>query len=294
MRRDSREVAVSEMDRLKQIMARLRGPDGCPWDREQTLDSLATFLLEETHEVLDAMSSGTPEAHREELGDLLFQIVFQARVAEEQGAFDLEAVMRDIGDKIVRRHPHVFGDASLETSDQVLKQWEQIKVEERRAKGEDSMFSGVPRHLPALLKALRISSKAARVGFDWPDRRGLLRKLEEEKRELLQALRSGRRTAVAEEIGDLLFTVVNVARQSGIDPELALQACNRKFLRRFGRVEAGLRKRGLTPAPEHRRLMNDLWDEAKAGIRRTSPGRRSPSAGISGNASRRVRRPARS
>jgi len=164
MRRDSREGAVSEMDRLKQIMARLRGPDGCPWDREQTLDSLATFLLEETHEVLDAMGPGTPDAHREELGDLLFQIVFQARVAEEDGAFDLEAVMRDIGDKIVRRHPHVFGDASLETSDQVLKQWEQIKVEERRAKGEDSMFSGVPRHLPALLKALRISSQAAQSG----------------------------------------------------------------------------------------------------------------------------------
>ena len=285
---------MSEMDRLKEIMARLRGPDGCPWDREQTLASLATFLLEETHEVLDAMSSGTPAAHREELGDLLFQIVFQARVAEEEGSFDLEAVMRDIGDKIVRRHPHVFGDSSLETSEQVLKQWEQIKVEERRSKGDSSMFSGVPGQLPALLKAMRISSKAARVGFDWPDRRSLLEKLEEEKREMLQALRSGPKAAVTEEIGDLLFTVVNVARQAGIDPELALQECNRKFLRRFGRVEEGLKKRGLVPAPEHRKLMNDLWERAKTEIRRTSPGRRSPSAGTSGSASRRARRPARS
>ena len=294
MRRDSLEGGVSEMDRLKQIMARLRGPDGCPWDREQTLGSLATFLLEETHEVLDAMGSGTAAAHREELGDLLFQIVFQARVAEEEGSFDLDDVMRDIGDKIVRRHPHVFGDASLETSEQVLKQWEQIKVEERRAKGDGSMFSGVPEELPALLKAMRISSKAARVGFDWPDLKSLLEKLEEEKRELLHALRGGAKAAVQEEVGDLLFTVVNVARQAGIDPELALQECNRKFLRRFAYVEEGLKRRGLAPAPEHRELMDDLWNQAKQKVRRTSPGRRSPSAGISGSASRRARRPARS
>jgi len=294
MRRDSLEGGVSEMDRLKQIMARLRGPDGCPWDREQTLGSLATFLLEETHEVLDAMGSGTAAAHREELGDLLFQIVFQARVAEEEGSFDLDDVMRDIGDKIVRRHPHVFGDASLETSEQVLKQWEQIKVEERRAKGDGSMFSGVPEELPALLKAMRISSKAARVGFDWPDLKSLLEKLEEEKRELLHALRGGAKAAVQEEVGDLLFTVVNVARQAGIDPELALQECNRKFLRRFAYVEEGLKRRGLAPAPEHRELMDDLWNQAKQKVRRTSPGRRSPSAGTSGSAPRRARRAARS
>jgi len=168
------------MDRLKQIMDRLRGPGGCPWDREQTFESLATFLLEETYEVLEAMASGTPAAHREELGDLLFQIIFQARLAEERGDFDIRDVMREVGDKIVRRHPHVFGDATLETSEQVLKQWEQIKVDERRGKGDGSMFTGVPAQLPALLKALRISSKAARVGFDWPDLSGLLEKLEPE------------------------------------------------------------------------------------------------------------------
>ncbi len=294
MRRDGREAALSEMDRLKQIMDRLRGPDGCPWDREQTYESLATFLLEETHEVLEAMVSGAPAAHREELGDLLFQIVFQARLAEERGEFDIQDVMRESGDKIVRRHPHVFGDLSLETSEQVLRQWEQIKVEERRGKRDGSMFAGVPAHLPALLKALRISSKAARVGFDWPDLPSLLEKLEEEKGELLQALRAGGRDAVKEEIGDLLFTIVNVARHAGIDPESALQGANRKFLDRFRYVEEGLKKKGLAAAPEHRDRMEALWEESKRTVRKTSPGRRSPSAGTSGSASRRARKAARS
>ncbi len=282
------------MDRLKQIMDRLRGPGGCPWDREQTFESLATFLLEETYEVLEAMASGTPAAHREELGDLLFQIIFQARLAEERGDFDIRDVMREAGDKIVRRHPHIFGDATLETSEQVLKQWEQIKVEERRGKGDGSMFTGVPAQLPALLKALRISSKAARVGFDWPDLSGLLKKLEEERGEMLRALRDGGRDAVKEEIGDLLFTVVNVARHAGIDPERALQDANRKFLDRFRYVEEGLGRRGLVASAEHRGLMEALWEEAKRKVRRTSPGRRSPSSGTSGSASRRARKAARS
>jgi MazG family protein len=278
------------MDRLKEIMARLRGPDGCPWDREQTPASLATYLVEECYEVLDAIASGTDDALQEELGDLLFQIVFQARVAEERGAFDIEAVMRAIGDKIVRRHPHVFGDARLRTSDQVLAQWEQIKGEERRRRGDASLFSGVPRSLPALLKALRISSKAARVGFDWPDLRGLLAKVDEELGELRAALRSRRDGRVAEELGDLLFTLANVARRAGIDPEEALQAANRKFVERFRHVERGLEKAGLRAAPEHRDRMEALWREAKRRVRRTSPGRRSPSGGTSGTAARGARR----
>jgi MazG family protein len=284
------ETPVSEMDRLKEIMARLRGPDGCPWDREQTPASLATYLVEECYEVLDAIASGTDDALQEELGDLLFQIVFQARVAEERGAFDIEAVMRAIGDKIVRRHPHVFGDARLRTSDQVLAQWEQIKGEERRRRGDASLFSGVPRSLPALLKALRISSKAARVGFDWPDLRGLLAKVDEELGELRAALRSRRDGRVAEELGDLLFTLANVARRAGIDPEEALQAANRKFVERFRHVERGLEKAGLRAAPEHRDRMEALWREAKRRVRRTSPGRRSPSGGTSGTAARGARR----
>jgi ATP diphosphatase len=282
---------MSEMERLIAIMARLRGPEGCPWDREQTLATLATFVLEETHEVLEAIASGSPADLKEELGDLLFQIVFQARVAEEKGDFDLEDVMRAIGDKIVRRHPHVFGGGRLETADQVLAQWEQIKVEERRGRADGSLFAGVPAALPALLKALRLSTKAARVGFDWPDEASLLLKVDEELAELRGALRSRRRARVAEEIGDLLFTLANVARQAGIDPEVALQDANRKFVERFRWVETRLGEQGLTPAPEHRDRMERLWAGAKKAVRRISPGRTSPSSGTSGTAPRGDRKP---
>jgi MazG family protein len=284
---------VSGMDRLTKIMDRLRGPDGCPWDREQTYETLATFLLEETYEVLEAMREGPPEAHCEELGDLLFQIVFQCRIARERGEFDIETVMRGIGDKIVRRHPHVFGTTRLGTSDEVLRQWEQIKIEERRDTAQRSMFASVPRALPALLKALRISSKVSRVGFDWPDLRGLLRKLEEETNEMRRALRSRRKSAIEEEIGDLLFTVANVARHAGIDPERALQEANRKFVDRFHYIEQGLRKEGLVAAPENRRRMEALWQDSKRALRRTLPGRRRPSGGISGSATRRGRKRSR-
>jgi MazG family protein len=285
---------MSEMERLTKIMDRLRGPDGCPWDREQTYETLATFLLEETYEVLDAMRSGSPAAHREELGDLLFQIVFQCRIADERGDFDIEEVMREIGAKIVRRHPHVFGDTRLGTADQVLQQWEQIKVEERRGKPGASMFGSVPSALPALLKALRISSKAARVGFDWPELKGLLEKCEEEMDEMRRALRSKKRESIQEEIGDLLFTIANVARYAGIDPEMALQDANRKFVDRFRYVEERLRKEGLETAPENRGRMEALWEESKRSLRKTSPGRTPPSAGTSGSASRAARRAPRS
>lgn len=277
---------MSEAERLRGIMERLRGPSGCPWDREQTYGTLRTFLIEEAYEVIDAIDRGGPADLREELGDLLFQVVFLSRIAEEQGAFDLEAVMRGIGDKIVRRHPHVFGADRLETSAQVLRQWEEIKSDERRRRGEDSMFASVPAGLPALLKALRISAKAARVGFDWPDGASLWKKVQEELRELEEARERGDRGAVAEEIGDLLFTLANVARQEDLDPEQILQEANRKFLDRFRYVEEGLRREGLVPAPEHRARMEALWDEAKTRLRKTSPGRTGPSAGTSGSAPR--------
>ena len=281
---------MSEMDRLRGIMQRLRSRDGCPWDREQTLETLRTYLVEETYEVLDAITSGTPESHKEELGDLLLQIVFQAQVAEERGDFDVESVIRGIADKLVRRHPHVFGSDRLDTATEVLEQWEQIKLRERRNRGTRSMFSGVPPSLPALLKALRVSSKAGRVGFDWPDRGGLLAKVEEEMRELREALTSGDRVAVEEELGDLLFTLVNVARVEGIDPEEALQNANRKFVRRFHHLEARLQEEGMVPSPENRSRMEELWKEAKTVIKRTSPDRTSPSDGISGSGPRRGRR----
>jgi MazG family protein len=285
---------MSEIDRLRAIMDRLRGPDGCPWDREQTLRTLSTFLLEETYEVLDAIATGSADDHREELGDLLFQIVFQARLAQEEGRFTLEDVMRTIGDKIVHRHPHVFGDTALSTSGEVLAQWEQIKTDERRRKGVDSMFAGVPPALPALLKALRVSAKAARVGFDWPDRDSLFDKLREEIEELRAALATGKVDRIEDEIGDVLFTVANVARAAAIDPEAALQAATRKFMDRFRHVEKRLGRAGLRPAPEHRDRMERLWLEAKRRVRKSAPDRTSPSGGTSGTGARRARRRGRS
>ena len=278
---------MSEMDRLRAIMDRLRGPDGCPWDREQTLASLRTYLVEESYEVIDAIDGGSPAEHREELGDLLFQIVFQCRIAQERGDFDIESVMRGIGDKIIGRHPHVFGDGRLDTADQVLRQWEQIKAEERRGRADGSMFATVPAGLPALLKALRISAKAARVGFDWPDGASLWDKVLEESAELHEAMETGDRPAIAEELGDLLFTLANVARQADLDPEQVLQAANRKFIARFRHVEAGLAAEGRAVAPENRDRMEALWNEAKVAARRTSPDRTSPSGGTSGSGPRR-------
>ena len=277
---------MSEMDRLRQIMARLRGPEGCPWDREQTYETLKTFLLEETYEVLEAIASGSAGALREELGDLLIQIVFLSQVAHERGEFDLEQVARGVADKIVRRHPHVFGEGRLDTADQVLAQWEQIKVEERRGQRDGSLFAGVPAALPALLKALRIASKAARVGFDWPDLQGLLAKVEEELAELRAAIASKERAAAADELGDLFFVLANLSRHLAIDPEDALQAANRKFVDRFRYVEEHLSREGLTPSPANRERMEALWLDAKRALRKTSPGRTSPSAGTSGSASR--------
>jgi len=281
---------MPEMSRLLQIMDRLRGPDGCPWDREQTYASLRAFLVEETYEVLDAIDQGAPAALQEELGDLLFQIVFQARIAKERGEFDMESLMKSAGDKIVRRHPHVFGEGRLDTSDAVLRQWEEIKDEERRARPPGSRFATVPATLPALLKALRISAKAARVGFDWPDGAALWDKVREEVGELREALGRRDRVAVEEELGDLLFTLANVARQEGIDPEAALQSANRKFLDRFRFVEERLAAEGLRASAATRDRMEALWSEAKRELRRTSPGRTSPSGGTSGSAPRRAPR----
>ena len=278
------EDVLSEVDRLRGIMDRLRGPDGCPWDREQTLETLGTYLLEETHEVLDAIASGSPAAICEELGDVLLQIVFQARVAQDLGQFDLEDVARGIAEKLVRRHPHVFGTDRMSSSKQVLKQWEEIKAQERARKKAGSLLSGVPATLPALLKALRISTKAARVGFDWPNRDGLLAKVDEEMGELRSAMALDDRAAAAEELGDLLFTLANVARHLDVDPESALQAANRKFEDRFGRIERKLGAEGLTLSPRNRDRMEALWDEVKRELRTASTARTGPSGGTSGSA----------
>jgi nucleoside triphosphate diphosphatase len=230
---------MSGFDDLKRLMDRLREPGGCPWDREQTLPDLRATVLEEAYEVVEAIEHGAHDNLREELGDLLLQVLFIARIESEAGRFDVEGVIREIHDKLVRRHPHVFGEAEAGTSEEVLRQWERIKNEERR---ERRLLDGVPRALPALLRAARLSSKAALAGFDWEREADLAAKLREELQEFLAEEHLGDRPAMEREMGDLLFVVANLARRWGIDPEAALQGANDRFIRRFGHVEDSLRR----------------------------------------------------
>ncbi len=257
-------------DDLVALMDRLRGPDGCPWDREQTYATLRGYLLEESYEVVDAIDEGDRASLREELGDLLFQVVFLSRLAKEEGAFAAADVVRGISEKMVRRHPHVFGDAVADTSGEVLRRWEEIKRREkdevdgggpRRPRG--SVLAGVPRALPALLKAQRLSTKAARVGFDWPSDDGVMDKLAEELGELKAALDARDLGAARQELGDLLFTAANLGRRLGLDTEEALEAANRKFAVRFSHVEEALEREGIAIEEAGLERMDRLWNEAK-------------------------------
>ena len=253
----------SAMTRLVEVMDRLLAPDGCPWDREQTLETLRPFLVEETYEVLDALSRGDVAGHREELGDLLMQVVFHAAIRRREGAFDIDDVCNAISDKLVHRHPHVFADATVADSAEVLAQWEEIKRAEKTAKGvrHDRILAGV-KPGPALARAQKIGSKAAKVGFDWPDVDGSLAKIEEEVREVREVVRAphDRRH---HEIGDLLFAVVNVARKLEVDAEQALVDATRRFQQRFEYVEDRLSDRGKTPQSSTLEEMDSLWDDAK-------------------------------
>jgi MazG family protein len=252
-------------ERLLDVMARLRGRDGCPWDREQTRTSLKPCLIEEAYEVLEAIETGNPGHLEEELGDLLFQVVFHARVAEEAGEFAMPGVLRRLIDKMVSRHPHVFGDASVATPTEALAQWESIKRREAERTGRPrSAIDGVPRSLPSLLRAQRVQSKAARVRFDWPDARSAWAKVEEEIREAAAALASGEVARVQEELGDALFALVNVARLSSIDAEEALQAAIEKFRRRFIAMEADLMAQGKSVGAVPQDEMERSWETAKA------------------------------
>jgi MazG family protein len=252
-------------DALLTIMARLRGPGGCPWDREQTRTSLKPYLVEEAYEVLEAIESGDTSALREELGDLLFQVVFHAQLATEAGEFTMTDLLQALNSKMTRRHPHVFGDAEVATAGEALAQWEAIKQGEARSRGHDrSVIDGVPRALPALIRAQRTQSKAARVRFDWPDARAAWEKVEEEVREVAAAIESGDRARVTEELGDLLFSVVNVARLSGTDAEDALQSAVEKFRRRFLDMEADLATRGTPLGQASMDEMERAWAAAKA------------------------------
>lgn len=252
-------------ERLLDIMHRLRGPAGCPWDREQTPTSLKPYLIEESYEVLEAIESGNPESLREELGDLLFQVVFHAEIAAERGEFTMADVLRQLGDKMVSRHPHVFGEASVDTSHQALAQWEAIKQREADAEGRRrSVIEGVPRALPSLLRAQRIQSKAARVNFDWPDARAAWTKVQEEMREASAALATGDRVRLQEELGDVLFSLVNVVRLSALDAEEALQGAIEKFRRRFTTMEDDLIARGESVASVSSEELERSWQAVKA------------------------------
>ena len=250
---------VSPIDRLKQIVERLRSPDGCPWDREQTHASLKPHIIEECYELIEAIDDQDDEGMQEELGDVLLQVVLHAQMASEEGRFDFDSVAEVISEKLIRRHPHVFGDSKLATSDAVLKQWDAIKRGEKTDR--ESALDGVPRGLPGLAKAQKMQSKAARAGFDWPDAVGPLEKVKEEIREIEQA---GTGEKLAEELGDLLFSVVNFARKSKLDAEELLQAANHKFSDRFRKMEALAASRGLNFSSLTLSEMDQLWNEVKA------------------------------
>ena len=254
------DVRLAEVARLLQIIDRLRDPGGCPWDRDQSLESMAQNLLEEAYEVADAMLQGDRKSVCQELGDLLMNILLSARIAEDAGEFSLADVSRMVAEKLVRRHPHVFGEVAADDVDEVLKNWEEIKSEERSEDTDRSALAGVPAALPALLRAYRLGEKAARVGFKWPDRSGPLAKLDEEMLELKQAIEEGYQDRIEEELGDVLFSVVNLARHLKIEPESALRRTTFRFDERFRYMERKLEHR-LAEAPLER--MEALWREAK-------------------------------
>ncbi len=248
-------------------MARLRAPDGCPWDREQNFDTIKRYTLEETYEVIDAIERRDWENLREELGDFLLQAVFHAQMASEQGLFNIDDCLRSINEKLVRRHPHVFGDVEANTPDEVLKNWDEIKAQEKSEKGETvaaaSILNAVNRVQPALMEANEISKKAAKAGFEWEKFDDVVAKVEEELAELKAARATGVATEVEGEIGDLLFTVVNLARWSKSDPEMALRQTNAKFRRRFSHVEKRLSEAGKSLDEASLEEMEAYWNEAK-------------------------------
>ncbi|HEX9724008.1 MAG TPA: nucleoside triphosphate pyrophosphohydrolase [Vicinamibacteria bacterium] len=247
---------------LTELMARLRGPKGCPWDKEQTLESLRPYILEEAYELVDAIEQEDTEAIREEAGDLLLEVLFVSQICAEQERFRPDDVLESLASKLVRRHPHVFGEKEAENAGEALARWEEIKDSEKESAGE-SLLAKIPRALPALIRASKLSTQAARVGFDWASVEQILDKLREELAELESARRSGDRQEVVEELGDLLFVLANLARHLGVDPELALRSANRKFEERFQHIEQRLADDGRSPAGASLDEMERLWQEAK-------------------------------
>jgi nucleoside triphosphate diphosphatase len=250
---------------LLQIMARLRDPlHGCPWDREQTFATIAPFTIEEAYEVADAIDRDDLADLRDELGDLLLQVVFHARIAEEQQAFDFGGIVSAISEKMIRRHPHVFAGVAIATADEQSAAWEELKASERTAKSDPSALAGVGLALPALTRAWKLGKRAARVGFDWPEINGVIDKAREELDEFVAAQASSNRRNTEEEIGDLLFTVANLARHARVDPEQALRAANRKFEQRFREMESQVAATGRSLASLDAEELDSAWEAVKA------------------------------
>lgn len=266
----SSKKAGEQFTDLVDLISRLRAPGGCPWDREQTHQTLKPMMLEEAYEVVEAIDEGDDEELIGELGDLLLQVVFHSQIATEENRFAVAQVIERISSKMIRRHPHVFGEDTAQTAGEVLRNWEAIKEAELEAKGkrsdEGSMLDSVSTKLPAVMEAFQMTTKVSRVDFDWPDVASVLEKLDEEVEELKRAVGDEHPShkEIADEVGDLLFVAVNVARLLGIDPESALKSSNRKFRRRFRYIEDRLREQGRKPADSDHIEMDTLWDEAKA------------------------------
>ena len=252
---------MNNFQKLLDIMSALRSENGCPWDKEQTRESLKPFLIEETYEVLEALDEGDPRKIKEELGDLLFQIVFHCQLAKENGEFDMDDVIKKISDKMIARHPHVFGEAQFETSEEVLKQWEERKREEGKLR--ESILEGIPKELPSLLRAQRLQARAARVGFDWKRVEDVMEKLDEEIKEFRDALKSKEQKEIEDELGDVFFVLVNVSRFVGVNPEDALRKTISKFISRFRYIEMKARDTGKRLSDMTLEEMDALWDEAK-------------------------------
>src|SRR3989475_5067405 len=269
-------MAGDRFDKLVEIMSTLRGPNGCPWDKQQDFNSLKPMMVEEVYEVLEAIENNDFDGLSEELGDVLLHVVFHAHLGKEAGQFDINTVIQKISDKLIRRHPHVFGSGSASTPEEVVKNWEAIKAQEKAEKlkkrtlEQRSLLEGIPSKLPAIHEAHQISSRAARVGFDWPDVDGIFDKLQEEVRELKEVIATGneesRRERLEDEIGDMLFVIVNIARYLKIDSESALKRANRKFKSRFQYMEGELAKQGKTLEQTPLEEMEALWQKAKPEI----------------------------
>jgi tetrapyrrole methylase family protein / MazG family protein len=249
-------------DELVKLMTTLRGPNGCPWDRKQTLADLKPYVIEEAYEVVDAIDRDDRKGLAEEVGDMLLEAVFIAEIAREEGTFDIYDAVGTVHDKLVRRHPHVFGDVEADDAEQVLVNWEKLKNEERKAENK-SVLSGVPHALPALLKGSRLTEKAARVGFDWRATEDVFAKIDEEIGELRDAVKRNDAANIQEEIGDLLFTIANIARKLNVNPEEAMQSTNRKFTTRFQAMESAVRAEGKNLDQLTLEEMDALWDRAK-------------------------------